>query len=115
MHFTVHLRGENTSQDDFSYGLVFIPCPVWTKGSKQLLNLNPDRPDLRPGCVARLIEQETIKDKLTGSKQAIVLVHPGGHGSIADMATLQRDLLEQGFSVKVYGEIDNTGPYETKQ
>ena len=114
MHFTVHLRGEKTYQDDFSYGLVFIPCPVWTKGSKQLLNLNPERPDLRPGSVARLIEQEGINKKLTGTKQATVLVHPLGHGSIADMVTLQRDLLEQGFSVKVYGEIDNTGPFATK-
>jgi hypothetical protein len=115
VHFTVHLRGENTTQDDFSYGLVFIPCPVWMKGSKQLLNLNPDRPDLRPGSVARLIEQEGIKEKLVGSKQAIVLIHPQGHGSMADVTTLLRDLLEQEFCTKVYGEIDNTGPSETKK
>ena len=111
MHFTVHLRGEGVTQNDFSYGLVFIPCPVWIKGAKQLLNLNPERPDFRLGSVARLIEQEGIGSKLSGSKQAAVLVYPGGHGSIADMTTLQRDLLEQGFSVRVYGEIDNTGPY----
>ena len=111
MHFTVHLRSEKTYQDDFSYGLVFIPCPVWMKASKQLLNLNPERPDFRPGSVARLIEQEGIGEKLIGAKQAIILVHPLGHGSIADMVTLQRDLLDNGYSVKVFGEIDNTGPF----
>jgi hypothetical protein len=111
MHFTVHLRGEKTYEDDFSYGLVFIPSPVWVKGSEHLLNLQYG-PELRLGCVARLIEHEGIAGKLTGKKEAIVLVHPIGHGSRADLATLQSELFEQGFTVKIYGEIDNTGPYK---
>lgn len=110
MHFTVHLRSEHTYEDDFSYGLVFIPCPVWVKGSKQVLNLNPERPDLRPGSVERLLEQEGIRDNLKGTKQAFVLVHPLGHGSMADLMTLYQDLLSQGFRVSVSGEIDKTGP-----
>lgn len=110
MHFTVHLRSEHTYEDDFSYGLVFIPCPVWVKGSNLVLNLNPERPDLRPGCVEQLLEQEGIGDKLKGAKQAVVLVHPLGHGSMADLVTLQQDLLSQGFKVSVSGEIDKTGP-----
>lgn len=114
MHFTVHLRGEGTTQDDFSYGLAFIPCPVWTKGAKQVLNLNPERPDLRRGSVGRLIAQEGIQAKLSGAKRAVVLVHPSGHGSLADLATLQRDLLDEGFRVSVYGELDGTGPFDAK-
>ena len=110
MHFTVHLRSKQTYQDDFSYGLVFIPCPVWVKGRRQVLNLNPERPDLRPGAIERLIQHECIGDKLVGEKQAIVLVHPLGHGSMADLVTLQRDLLQQGFKTTVCGEVDHTGP-----
>ena len=101
MHFTVHLRSKQTCEEDFSYGLVFIPTPVWTKGNAHLLNLNPGRPDLRLGSIGQLIKQEHLGDRLKGGKQAIILVHPLGHGTIADLVTLQRDLLEEDFEVRV--------------
>ena len=76
MHFTVHLRSKDTYQDDYSYGLVFIPCPVWTKGAREVLNLNPERPDYCEGSIAKLIKKERLKKKLTEQKEAIILIHP---------------------------------------
>lgn len=111
MHFTVHLRSVQTYQDDFSYGLVFIPCPVWIQGTKQILNLNPERPDYQMGSIKKLIHQERLTGKIADAKSASILIHPVGHGSIADLVVLQRDLLSEGFTVKVYGELENKGPF----
>ena len=105
MHFTVHLRSKDTYQDDYSYGLVFIPCPVWTKGAREVLNLNPERPDYCEGSIAKLIKNERLKKKLTEQKEAIILIHPIGHGTLKDLKTLQKDLLEEGFGVQVFGSI----------
>ena len=58
MHFTVHFRGKHSHGGDFSYGLVFVPCPVWVKGNQQLLSLNPQSPRLQPGCVQKLLDLE---------------------------------------------------------
>lgn len=102
MHFTVNLRGEKTYQDDFSYGLVFIPCPVWVKGVKEILNLNPERPDYVKGSIAKLMNSEKLSDKLTGEKQANILIHDIGHGSDDDLTNLINDLKEEGFRVSVY-------------
>jgi hypothetical protein len=66
MHFTVHLRGNQTYQDDLSYGLVFIPCPAWIQGANQILNLNPERPDYRMGSIKKLIDQERLTSRSTG-------------------------------------------------
>ena len=114
MHFTVNLRSEQNLQDDFSYGLAFIPCPVWVKGTKQVLNLNPERPDFRLGSVAKLMAQEKIGKKWTGARMAHVIIHPVGHGSAADLVMLQRDLLAEGFTVGVSGQIDKNGPFSGK-
>ena len=103
MHFTINLRGEKTYQDDFSYGLVFIPCPVWVKGAEEILNLNPERPNYVKGSIAKLINSEKLSSKLTGEKEASVLVHHVGHGSDDDLTTLVNDLEEEGFKVNVYG------------
>ena len=115
MHFTVHLRDDKNDENDFSYGLAFIPCPVWIKGTNQILNLNRERPDYRMGSIKKLISQEKLKKKLSGQRFAHVIIHPVGHGSIADLVTLQRDLLAEGFSVTLSGEIDNTGPFAARE
>jgi len=84
--------------------LVFIPCPVWVKGKRTVLNLNPERPDFCLGSVGRLISKENLGKTFNERKEAIVLVHLIGHGSTADLNTLKDDLLGEGFTVKVYGE-----------
>jgi hypothetical protein len=111
MNFTVHLRGEDDWSADFSIRPGLYPMSRWIKGTEQLLNLNPHRPDLRPGSVAKLIEQEGLEAMLSGPRHAVVLVHPGGPGSLADLATLQLDLLMQGFRVTIKGEIEWTDPH----
>ena len=115
MHFTVNLSSELDEQNDFSYGLAFIPSPVWTKGDEQVLNLNPEGPDYRLGSVKRLIEQEGIGPGLFGAVHAHVILHPAGHGSAADLVMLQRDLMAEGFTVTLCGQIDGTGPFEAKE
>ena len=105
MHFTVNLRSEEPNQDDFSYGLVFIPCPVWVKGSNEILNVMTG-PQYYKGSLAKLIKAENLLSKLSGNKTACVLIHNIGHGSISDFKTLIEDLSEEGFKVKVYGEIN---------
>ena len=115
MNFTVNLGSEVDEQNDFSYGLAFIPCPVWMKGDEQVLNLNPSRPDYRLGSIKKLVEQEGIGPKLSGAVRAHVIIHPVGNGSAADLVMLQRDLLAEGFTVTVCGQIDGTGPFEVKE
>jgi len=110
MHFTVHLRSRETYEDDFSYGLVFTPCPIWVKGQRSILNLNPSRPDYCLGSVQRLIQKEHLGEKLKEEKEAIILVHPIGHGSAEDLANLQLDLIQEGFTVKVFGASENKVP-----
>jgi len=109
MHFTVHLRGEKTYQDDFSYGLVFIPCPVWTKGKEEILNLNPERPDYCKGSIDKLIQKENLSKEFGGKKKAVIVIHNLGHGSMKDLWTLQKDLQEEGFEVTICGTIEAKG------
>ena len=101
MHFTVYLRGKDTDEADYSYGLIFVPSPVWIKGNEQILTLDV-RPDYIEGSVARLIEEEKLGDKLKEAKCANILVHHIGHGTTKDLATLTNDLEKEGFSVQVY-------------
>lgn len=115
MHFTVNLSSELDENYDFSYGLAFIPCPVWMKGNEQVLNLNPEGPDYRLGSVKRLIEQEEIGPELFGAVHAHVILHPAGHGSAADLIMLQRDLMAEGFTVTVCGQMDVRRPFEAKE
>jgi hypothetical protein len=116
VHFTVILRGSDTYEADHSFGLAFIPCPVWIDGTRHVLNLNPDRPDYRMGSVKRLLEKEGLADKLGEFGVASIIVHPMGHGSIADLVMLQRDLGSLGFAVRVYGEIEaNKSPFAPQE
>ncbi len=116
MHFTVHMRSKGAYAEDYSYGLVFIPCPVWIKGDKEILNLNPKRPTYQLGSIKKLIKKENISNKFPYAKSAYVIVHPIGHGSIADFSTLLKDLQSEGFTVQVCGELGsncNVIPTET--
>jgi hypothetical protein len=106
MHFTVHLRNEDTYQDDLSYGLVFIPCPVWVKGKDEILNLNPERPDYCKGSISKLIKKEGLEKEFTVKRQAVILIHRIGYGSKKDFQTLQEDLIDEGFEVSIYGDIE---------
>lgn len=102
MHFTLVFSGPE--QRDLSYGLVFIPCPVWVTGDREVLNLNPENPHLQSGAVARLVEQESLESLLAkGPRRCAVVIHPEGNGSEADLATLLQDLSAEGFTVSLAG------------
>jgi len=107
VHFTVNLRGAGTYQDDFSYGLVFIPCPVWVQGKREVTNLNPENPHYTLGSIRKLMDKEGLAGTLKGEKTAIIIIHNVGHGYMRDLTALLEDLRSEGFAVKVYGQIDD--------
>ena len=100
MKFTVVFPSHESY--DLSYGLVFIPCPVWVRGTEEILNLHPERPDYQKGGVRRLFTQEKIAIWEKGSKkQCLLIVHQTGHAQQKDLDTLRQDLMEEGFQVNV--------------
>jgi hypothetical protein len=105
MKFTVVFSSHESC--DLSYGLVFIPCPVWMQGEREILNLNPENPYYQPGSVRRLWEAERVKTKLLadGMHACTVVIHPVGNGSWQDLHALVADLKAEGFSVAVAGEV----------
>lgn len=108
MRFTVVFSGRESS--DLSFGLCFVPCPVWYRGTDELLNLNPERPDLQPGAVARLRALPSLREQFANaSRTAVVVVHPEGHGTPADQQTLLADLDREGFQVTVVRPAPATG------
>ena len=102
MHFTLVFSGPE--HRDLSYGLVFIPCPVWVAGDREVLNLDSKSPHLQAGAVARLVKKEAIEPLLEkGPRRCAVVIHPEGNGTEADLATLLQDLSAERFTVSLAG------------
>ena len=100
MKFTVVFPSHESH--DLSYGLVFIPCPVWVRGTEEILNLHPDQPTYQKGGVRRLFNQEQIVICQEESKKpCLLIVHQTGHAQKEDLDTLHHDLLAEGFQVNV--------------
>lgn len=96
MHFTVVFEGPEFA--DLSFGLVFVPVPAWVLGDRELLNLHPERAQLQPGAVRRLLSlPEVAKRPIPTGTTATVVVHPSGHGTEDDLTTLGHDLRDAGF------------------
>ena len=95
MRFTVSFQ--SLEDRDFSYGLVFVPSPVWVQGSRQVLNLMPENPHYTRGGVARLLAAERIDQSQLGAKHCVVIAHPDGHASLNDLLELLGDLESRGF------------------
>lgn len=101
MKFTVVFHSHEAC--DLSFGLVFIPCPAWIRGEKEIINLNPDDPAYHAGGVQRLLEHENIEGLLLeGSRACLLVVHDGGYGTQQDFERLRADLENAGFSVAVH-------------
>ena len=100
MHFTVVF--ESHESQDLSFGLVFIPCPVWIRGGEQVCTPNPESPDYQIGAVRKLL-QSTVREEFNHDSchHACILTHLAGHGTTADLDRLREDLIEEGFSVTV--------------
>ena len=103
MHFELTIRPEKALDKHFSYGLVFIPCPVWVKGDEQIINLNPSSPEYHKGSIKRLIEKENLQHIINEGSEAVLVVNDIGHGTEKDLTTLKEDLVDEGFRVKTYG------------
>ena len=87
---------------DLSYGLVFIPCPVWVRGGRKIINLNPASPHYQKGSVQRLLDREPLEAALAeGHRKCLLVVHADGHGTEDDIETLKADLLDVGFGAEV--------------
>lgn len=109
MHFTVVFSSHESV--DLAYSLVFIPAPVWVKGERELLNLNPEGPGYRRGSVRRLLATEDIVPHLhADTKDSVIVVHPSGHGTDDDLRTLEADLRQEGFNVHRFFFEPNSAP-----
>lgn len=98
MHFTVSFSGPEHL--DLSFGLVFVPCPVWVQGHRELLNLHPQQPQLQPGAVGRLRKlPECAEAFASAGTRVAVIAHSGGNGTPEDLAVLVDDLRLEGFQV----------------
>ena len=97
MRFTVIF--DSAEDQDHSFGLVFIPSPVWVHGARQILNLNPEEPRYKMGSVRELLEEERIESRIGLPRRSVVVAHPSGNGTFEDLAVLIRDLEFEGFGV----------------
>ncbi len=108
MKFTIVFRSYESY--DVSYGLVFIPCPVWIQGKREIINLNPEFPEYKIGSVKRLIKTEKIKEHLTKEiRDCTLIVYPEGNGTKNDLENLEKDLEQEGFVVKKVELCDGEG------
>jgi len=87
MRFTVVFENQQEGIGA-SYDLLFAPCPIWSAGGKEIINLNPQDPYLNPGCVKRLIEHE----QLQGIEKCVIAVHSVGLGDGNSLKVLEDDL-----------------------
>ena len=102
MHFTIHLRGDNTYETDHSYGLVFIPNPKWLRGDQIILDMKSAKPGYQPGSVKALLKKAGIFGKLTKPLSATILVHRIGLGTARDYTDLIADLEKEGFETRIF-------------
>jgi hypothetical protein len=102
MHFTVHLRGDNTYEADHSYGLVFIPNPKWLQGDQIVLDMKSAKPGYQPGSVRALLKKAGLFRKLKKPLGATILVHRIGLGTKLDYMNLIADLEGEGFETTIF-------------
>lgn len=102
MHFTVHLRGDNTYETDHSYGLVFIPNPKWLQGDQIVLDMKSAKPGYQMGSVKALLKKVGLFRKLTKPLSATILVHQIGFGTARDYTNLIADLEKEGFETTIF-------------
>lgn len=103
MHFTVTFISAPEDKG-YSYGLVFIPSPVWMQGKREILNLNPERPAYQVGSVHRLLKAEGITFS-QHDLEVVLTVHPHGNGTWTDFQEVVSDLQQAGYRVHLAGMI----------
>ena len=84
---------ESTEGKNSSYLLCFVPCPVWKKGDKEIINLHPEFPHFKSGDIKSLIKKENLHEL----KKVALVVHETGHGSETDLDCILAELSELGI------------------
>lgn len=92
MQFT--LVFDSHEGENLSYMLCFIPCPIWKKGDKELLNIHPEYPHFRVGDIEKLIQ----KERLEKIKRVILIIHKTGHATIKDLENILLEMKSLGIS-----------------
>ena len=121
MYFTVIFEGQ--VDDNWAYGLSFLPSPVWLKQGSGDVTLNdglphgdalgtpanclkviePVSPHLEPGSVQQLLDHEPgLATAIRAQHRAVIVTHDGGHASEQDLDVLTRDLKSHGFTVTTF-------------
>jgi hypothetical protein len=103
MRFTVVFSGP--LDQDRSYGLVFIPCPVWKQGAREIMNLHPENSGYVDGDLRRLMTAEKLM-KADGPERVTIVVHPDGHATPADFAALLTEATSLGLATSFTGTLD---------
>lgn len=105
MKFTVVFT--STESTDLSYGLVFLPAPVWVRGDRKVLSLNPENPHYQLGSIRRLLTEQRITLPRSAERPSpcTVVIHPIGHGDWFDLQALLQDLSVERFRVTLIGEV----------
>ena len=78
---------ESNEGQNLSYLLCFIPCPVWKKGCKEIINLHPEFPHFKVGDIKSLLEKENVSD----IKNAVLIIHKSGHATKDDLLNIQTE------------------------
>ena len=87
---------------DLSVGMVFIPCICWVIGDKIISNDHPESPNYNKGDFQKLVKLSQfshLKDTL--KKKLILVIHPDGHGTDADIARLIQDIKMEFYEVVI--------------
>jgi hypothetical protein len=109
MRFTVVFSGP--VHEDRSYGLVFIPCPVWKQGPREIMNLHPENPNYLDGDLRRLMTAEKLMTADRPERVTIV-VHSDGHATPGDLAALVGEATSLGLVTSFAGTLDPRHPVE---
>lgn len=78
---------ESKEGQNLSYLLCFIPCPVWKKGNKEIINLHPEFPHFKVGDIKSLLEKENVSD----IKNAVLIIHKCGHATKNDLFNINME------------------------
>ena len=99
MHFELTLRSDKTYEKHYSYGLIFIPGPVWIKENSKLINMSQN-PRLELGSI-KITEHEAISNLFQDNLEAIINIRNIEAWTDEDLNTLEQDLNNHGFSVTI--------------
>jgi hypothetical protein len=101
MRFTLNFADDVMEGQDLSYGLVFVPTPVWVRGADRVAVPDATQPGYQTGHLESLLVADPKIRALGQNRRATILVHQVGYGTREDLGLLVQDLEKGGFAVEV--------------